>query len=783
MPRRNYQHINSSTSTVNTSAVNTSTVDTSTSRHQPNPLLILATSNMSFISTWIVVAIIFISAVRWKKCACIWNKLLQRLPSRVPSPRNDSPRPATRSLKATQATKVRTNSTDPEDLDLYKGLYFKLHNLEQHPTVLTQARDVLISLFAEKLSETNGSGKGILSLETFDAGKLAAFLKAQDDDLSLRWESYLERRKSGGPREMLKDLDHAKWWLKQISPAKMVDGAWLGHIHKISTPFSLRPITKKAWQVMSEELGDGDLAKNHVFLWRDLMDDIKADLPAPHDEDFIHPRHQLDKSHIWKAATAQLLISIFPHEFLPEILGFNLQYEMLTWDTMRAIKELKELKLNDYYFLLHISIDNADSGHTAMAMHAVISYMTHLQETEDEATVQQAWKRIQTGFILSERLPTSPDAEIVDQATHGDSSQLEAQVLTIFKAKAAVSHKLHCASRVKIKGRKLADWLDPASFESAEWQQDFIKALVDSNAWIRQGDSAGSGLMRLLAWDGKMFGAFTQMEVEVVRRWIDSLGGSVVADAKTYWDFTGRKSVSSAIAFQDLDIRSDYPVFSTVIESPDSPSKMLSMTELNASIGRSAKVNITALLPLWFAHASILEGFVATPSRTMTVSAGAVIRVLRAQYGFEAEGEGVAGTDEYNRTECIDLVDIGREMMSRADLPAATCIKDILQHESDSSAAIKLMDLSMRPVEQRERLLGMAWAFVSLHEFLARSQHVGILSDKSRAALDDIAVRERVGLQVCLDEISKDDSAFAKFCDGFTLARRGIMACVDGDDD
>jgi hypothetical protein len=45
---------------------------------------------------------------------------------------------------------------------------------------------------------------------------------------------------------------------------------------------------------------------------------------------------------------------------------------------MRAIKELKELKLNDYYFLLHISIDNADSGHTAMAMHAVVKYMAHI---------------------------------------------------------------------------------------------------------------------------------------------------------------------------------------------------------------------------------------------------------------------------------------------------------------------------------------------------------------------------------------------------------------------
>lgn len=323
-----------------------------------------------------------------------------------------------------------------QELPHYKTLYFQLQNLEKYPHVLTQARDLLISLFAEKLSFAESSGNGILSLPKFDAATLSKFLQAEDDKITVRWESYLKRRESGLPRELFRDLDHAKWWLKQISPVKYVDGAWLGHIHRVTTPFALRPITKKAWQIMSEELGDGDYTKNHVYLWRGLMEDIGANLSAPDTEDFIHSRHGLDKVHVWKAGVAQLLISIFPHEFLPEILGFNMHFEMLTWDTMRAIKELKELKLNDYYLLLHISIDNADSGHTAMAMHAVIDYMVHVQNTEGEAAAKVAWKRVQTGFILSEQLVTSPDAQDISHTGYSAPSDFEAKVRKIFKAKA-----------------------------------------------------------------------------------------------------------------------------------------------------------------------------------------------------------------------------------------------------------------------------------------------------------------------------------------------------------
>lgn len=666
-----------------------------------------------------------------------------------------------------------------QELQLYKTLYFQLQNLEKFPQVLTQARDLLISLFAEKLSVAESTGNGILSLPKFDAATLAKFLQAEDDKITVRWESYLKRRESGLPRELFRDLEHAKWWLKQISPVKYVDGAWLGHIHRVTTPFALRPITKKAWQIMSEELGDGDFTKNHVYLWRELMDDIDANLSAPDTEDFIHPRHGLDKVHVWKAGVAQLLISIFPHEFLPEILGFNMHFEMLTWDTMRAIKELKELKLNDYYFLLHISIDNADSGHTAMAMQAVVDYMAHVQNTDGDAAAQEAWKRVQTGFILSEQLVTSPDAQVANCTGCSAPNEFEAKVLKIFKAKALVSHKLHCASKVKIKSRKLVDWLNPVAFESDAWQKEFIGALANSKPWVRKGNSAQSKLMTLLTWDGKMFGSFTQTEVEVVRNWIDSLNDSPSSDV--YWKFTGRDFMSSSEAVQGCDIRCNYPVLSpTTLASYQRPST-ISVADLQGLISWNGTIDLGALVPLWFAHASLLEGFVASPYRTITPSSSAVIQVLRAQYGFLVEGEGVAGTDEYNRSDCIDLVGLGREMMATANIPSATCIKDVLEQTSDSGV-LELLNLSMKPIEHREFLLGMAWAFVALHELIASPAHEGILSRESAVALKEIAVREKAGLRVCLDEISRDGVSLEKFCNGFALANERIAACFDGEE-
>jgi hypothetical protein len=544
------------------------------------------------------------------------------------------------------STPTQQEPANPE-LEAYKKLYYKLHNLEHNPDILPECRQLLLSFLSSTLIDAFKEPEGgILSVKNFSHETLDRFLKAKDVDVTNRWEEYLVRRRNGGSREMFSDKTEAKWWLKQAAPVKYVDGAWLGHINKISTPFMYRNITKNAWQVMSEELGDGDLAKNHVHVYRDLMVDIDAGLPPADSEDFIHPRHELNEARCWKAALAQMLISLFPHDFLPEALGFNMAYESLPLHLLKTVKELRELRLNPYYFELHISIDNADSGHAAMAMAAVANYIDLIEQTEGAEAAHVAWKRVQSGYILAEGLPTTPESPSLK--TPADEpfprTDTEAAMVGIFAAKSFVAHKIHCNSRLRIGRRSLVDWLEPNAFKNPQWQKEFLHDLSNCKPWVIKGDSQKSRLVKELSWEGKMFGSFTQTEVEVVKAWIDELGKPTQTsrpDETAYLEFTERQGLDiSGIVPLQQDVLTDYPVLS--ITPPSSAFKNISAdsTDVDVNIVPSLvfnKLNITNFLPLWFVSSTLLETLPSVPVRAADTFGSAIIRVLRAQTGFDAE--------------------------------------------------------------------------------------------------------------------------------------------------
>lgn len=661
----------------------------------------------------------------------------------------------------------------------YKRLYHQLHNIEKHPSVVPEARDELISLFAEVLSEAKyrGGNNGILNMKTFDAQALSIFLFEEERKITLRLEQYAERRKNGAPRELFQTLEEARKWLIQRAPSKLVDGAWLGHIHKVATPFELRGVTKNAWQVMSEELGDGDLAKNHAAIYWDLMEKIGARLPPDDSVEFVEAEcgHEGNVD-TWKSAVTQLLISLFPNEFMPEILGFNLQFECLTWDTVRAFRELKELGLDDYYFLLHISIDNSDSGHAAMALKVVVGYLQHVQATLGDAALQKAWKGVQVGYLLSEKFAAGDEPQT--QITV--CNRFAGDLVRIFKAKASVSAKLHCASRVKIGSKALSEWLSYQDLDTDQGQAEFLVALSKARPWIRAGNSANSRLVSAFEWNGKMFGALTETELEVLKNWIDALATDPKPESSTYWNFVERVAIPSEKALQGVDVREDCPVFSE--RGLSSPWKefqeekarvdaVVSTTPEKWAVGFAT--NLPKLLSMWFAHSCLLQDLIAIPIRTGDTSGSAVVRVLRAQREFAPEGEGVAGMDELKRTDCIGLVEVGLEMVQNAGLPQPHTLKDALP--LDSGFAIDMLHWSRRPMQNRDALLGMAWAFVQLHESLA----VGceLLSENTREALKAMAKRERAGLEVCRADMSASPDRVKEFASAVWFARNKINEC------
>ncbi|KAI1325946.1 hypothetical protein F5Y16DRAFT_376409 [Xylariaceae sp. FL0255] len=682
----------------------------------------------------------------------------------------------------------------------YRDLFFQLQNLEDYPEVLPMARDELLTMFSKATSlMLDDPKKSILSVEKYDKKAVWDFVGAEHDKCLDQWEEYLKRRKAGQGPEMFANAEEAKAWLVKSAPVKFVDGAWLAHTHKITTDFSLRSVTKDAWQVMSEELGDGDLTKHHVYLYRQLLDSIGRSLPDGHSREFIAPEiwQDIDNHGSWENAVGQLLISLFPNEFLPEILGFNMHYELITMDTMRAAHELKGFGIDPYYFLIHIAIDNADSGHTAMATHVVTRYLDYIRDTEGDEAVEQAWKRVQVGYTLSQTVGSArfSERDTTDPTTPGSEMAINvpldnraSKVIEIFRSKALYSYQFHCSSRVKIGGHTLTEWLSPAMWTNDKDQErhqlQLLTGLSRAKPWVYPGDSKKSKLVKELSWEGRMFGAFTHEEVIQLTDWIDNL--CTDNTASLYYNFTRTKPVASTDAVGQLqDPVLHHPVVSAPVTDKQLEFKVDHKAIEKQHLAPVSDAQLPDVVALWFAHIGLLENTINTPSITASPLHAKILRVLRAQAGFAVEEHIVAGMDEMRRLTCPSLVDIGLELIDRAGWGDAkpASLSDVLAlakargrdgHQSARMLAEDMLRWGTRPRANLGLLVGLATALIELKD--AVSSAPALLGDDSKMVLKAISEREKVNLDEIVSELRGIDPAqYKQISRGYIRAKSVLV--------
>ncbi|CAG8976826.1 hypothetical protein HYALB_00009090 [Hymenoscyphus albidus] len=661
-----------------------------------------------------------------------------------------------------------------DELKLLKRLYYQLHNIEKFPDALPQAKTTLLRLLMETGITSQGlpENENSLSVQSFSRQALEEFQRKRDINIGKRWQDYVLRRNEGGARELFEDRDEAIWWLKQIAPIKYVDGAWLGHVAKVTTPFALQKTMKGAWQILSEELGDGDLAKNHVFLYHKLLEKVAPGFPTADTIEFGDPEHGLNEISVWKSAIAQLLVSLFPSEFLPEILGFNLHFEAVSMDTLKAAKELKEVGIDPYYFILHISIDNADSGHTAIAIDVACEYMNCILEVEGEEAAQRAWKRIQTGYMLSVGLPGTvvcPSRMPMDES-RVILNPIEMEVIRIFKAKAQVVHGIHCSSKIKIGSRTITEWLEPTALESKRWQLELLNSLSCAKYWIRRGDSSKSRFIHELQWNGRMFGSFTQDEYDILRKWIDGLSEIPQTPNIPY-------QIRDSSNLNDETILSGYPEFRFSHSPSPRPAKTLFSFRDIPPLNIGGRPTFDRFLPLWLSHPCLLQEFVSTPWRTKNNFACTIVKILRAQLGFDIEQECVAGMSEVRRPNSLGLAGVGKNMMAQQGLSlnALPSLKHVLQI-CPSEFAVYMLRVSMKPIECKGMLIGMATAFAKMHAAIVSSQ-LCLLSTQDQLALQNISIRELKALELCWEELQQSENVFADCCEGYLTAKHEIEIC------
>lgn len=299
------------------------------------------------------------------------------------------------------------------------------------------------------------------------------------------YREYLDARKSGSPRRYFPTRSHALHFIRGVAPTKLVDGAWLyGMLGKWDDPLSRGLI-----RTYLEELGDGVPGQNHVALYQKLL--------AANDCDGLDG---LSDDHYVQGAI-QLALAYSEHDFLPEIIGYNLGYERLPLHLLICGYELNELGIDPYYFTLHVTIDNADNGHAQKAIAAISQLAPALGNTEKFA------RRVRDGYRLNE-LGASTLSVIAD-------FDLEAELVDILAGKSAFGRNMH-SDYCRVGGRLVNDWLsNPDDIPL------FLTAMADTG-WIKRGEPAANSRFwqLVLGPRAEMFGVFNAYELQVLEDWI-----------------------------------------------------------------------------------------------------------------------------------------------------------------------------------------------------------------------------------------------------------------------
>ena len=337
-------------------------------------------------------------------------------------------------------------------------------------------------------------------------------------DVARQYADYLQQRKAGGPRQFFRSKAQALYFLQAVAPTKLVDGAWLsGLLTQWQDPRFAGLLS-----TYLEELGEGNPAQNHVVIYRKLLADHDLqDNNAIADERYLQ-------------GALQLALGIGGMDYLPEVIGYNLGYEQLPLHLLISSYELSELGIDPYYFTLHVTIDNASTGHAQKAVQAALDL---LPLTADRG---EFLRRVSLGYRLND-LGQGSRAII-------EGFDLEHELLAMLERKRPFGQHMH-SDYCRFEGQTVNQWL-----AAPEQLPGFLQAM-QNKGWIKRNeDPQASRFWQLIAGDGAaMFGVFSAYEKQLLHDWI---AGSWTAPhaAKPIRRHT-QTSTAAVVPEQDLDVQ------------------------------------------------------------------------------------------------------------------------------------------------------------------------------------------------------------------------------------
>jgi hypothetical protein len=393
-----------------------------------------------------------------------------------------------------------------------RDFFYYLMNIDDYPEFLPKARSLVEEFLAqarrnEQTANTEGDDRYApfeYSFDTFNARMNQIYNDyVTDNSSATNYEGNLQQTR-----------EQVIYGLLQMAPFNQLDGAW---IRNAAPNGPIDEISSLMFNIYMDEMGDGNVEQQHCNVYTDTLKSVNIYLPDLHAREYADNAALLDSAFV--EPVFLLAISQFSQDYFPEILGMTLYLEWGSIGLIQSVDQLNAFGIDPIYYSLHVGIDNAASGHGALAKRAVELYLDQVRQGEGEVAMQNVWKRIWDGYVAFGTLGTL--GADIQNATKNPPT-LEQQMEDMITRKAPYASLNH--REKKVAATYINDWfLDP---------QGFLAAL-EKAGYIVKGKPDISPIFQLMSFNGPMYHVFTEQEQELWRAYVLSLGEPKPEDTLT----------------------------------------------------------------------------------------------------------------------------------------------------------------------------------------------------------------------------------------------------------
>jgi Iron-containing redox enzyme len=271
-----------------------------------------------------------------------------------------------------------------------RELFYRLVNIENFANTLPLAAQRAERLFsAAEILFTRGAGGRYTDASFFDYSPQALYERAE----RVYWDKLIAPYR---PLPQLPERDEVVFLQTTYALGALIDAAWIHRVANLGR--SQRRSDGALFAIYADEMGHGDLRKNHITLIHRALRSMDIALPHIRDAAFMDQGDLPDE--LYGFSLHQLCMALFPDTYYNEILGYNLAIEMFGLGELRLheVQKLRHHGFDDCYEQAHLTIDNISAGHSRQAADIIVSYLDEVRRALGDAAMAREWRRVWRGY-------------------------------------------------------------------------------------------------------------------------------------------------------------------------------------------------------------------------------------------------------------------------------------------------------------------------------------------------------------------------------------------------